>query len=125
MTGDGMTPDMRKVLAALRGKRFPLEDEKQTQAAIGAALGEAFPEMYEREVKLTGGIIDFAVIGSTFTGIEVKIKGQPAAIVRQIKGYAGDARFGGFILATSKPVAVPGMIGGKPVAVLDLARAWL
>lgn len=120
-----MTPEMREVMAALRGKRFPLEDEKQTQNAIADALAWAFPTMSQREAPIEGGIIDFAVGGPTFTGVEVKIKGQPAAIIRQIKGYAADARFSGFILASSKPVAIPGMIGGKPVAVLDLAMAWL
>lgn len=121
-----MTPEMREIMAALRGKRFPLEDEKQTQRAICDELDNAFPGLVEREYPIASGVIDFLVIRpASFVGIEVKIKGQPASIIRQIKGYAADARFGGFILASSKPVAIPGMIGGKPVAVLDLARAWL
>lgn len=125
-----MTDGMREVLAALRGKRFPLEDEKATQAAIAGVLASEFPGNYEREVHVAGGIIDFVVIastraGSSMTGVEVKIKGQPAAIIRQLKGYAEEPMLAGLILVTSKPVALPDMISGKPLGLLDLARAWL
>ena len=148
-----MREHMRKVQAALAGRRFPLEDEKQTQAAIAAAFAEAGLTA-EREVPVTGGVIDFVVTVSEpscgthasgmaaplrsmrfrHIGIEVKIKGGAAAIGRQIKGYAAEdglghrgamLRIDGIVLATSRPMAMPAEIGGKPVAVVDLGRAWL
>lgn len=136
-TSDALVREhMRKVLAALNGKRFPFEDEKQTQAAIAAALAAAGLHA-EREVPVAGGVIDFVV---TFyepsppplrsmcflhVGIEVKIKGGAAAIRRQLAGYAADDRLDAIVLATSRAMSLPAEIGGKPVAVLDLGRAWL
>lgn len=138
----GLEPDnparrhMRKVLAALSGQRFPLEDEKQTQAAISQALAAAGLHA-EREVPVAGGVIDFVVTFSEpsppplrsmrfrHVGIEVKIKGGAAAIGRQLKGYAAEDGLDGLILATSRAMALPVEIGGKPVAVVDLGRAWL
>lgn len=76
--------------AALSGKRFPLEDEKVTQAAIAKALADAGIR-FEREVPVDGGVIDFVATfsepfpppcrGRRFRhiGLEVKIKGQAAA----------------------------------------------
>lgn len=131
-----MREHMRKVQAALAGRRFPLEDEKQTQAAIAAAFAEAGLTA-EREVPVTGGVIDFVVTLSEpspaplrsmrfrHIGIEVKIKGGTAAIGRQLKGYAAEDGLDGIVLATSRPMAMPAEIGGKPVAVIDLGRAWL
>lgn len=133
---DPVREHMRKVQAALTGLRLPLEDEKQTQAGIAAALAEAGLHA-EREVPVAGGVIDFVVTFSESSppplrsmrfrhvGIEVKIKGGAAAIARQIKGYAAEAALDGIVLATSRPMAMPAEIGGKPVAVVDLGRAWL
>lgn len=127
-----MTPHMHQVLAALAGKRFPLEDEKQTQAAIDTVLRERFHgdfvlrefPLIERKSKASRGIIDFLVFPGG-TGIEVKLKGGRRDIARQVSGYAVDPMLAGIVLATAKPIALPATIGGKPVAVFDLGRAWL
>ena len=128
-----MTAHLQKILAALAGKRFPLEDEKQTQAEIALVLGRA-GVLALREVPIAGGVIDFVaefgkvslVAGhNTKIGIEVKLKGQPEAIRRQLKGYAAEPALAALVLVTAKPVAMPAAIGGKPLAVLDLGRAWL
>jgi len=133
------------VLAALAGRRFPLEDEKQTQAAMEAVLRHEFRGRMQREVRIMGGIIDFVVwpldpaqlprppagsapaesVGANAIGIEVKIKGQPREILRQVRGYAWEPTLAGLILATAKPVPSDGELCGKPFVVLDLARAWL
>lgn len=125
-----MTPMMQVLVTLLARGRFPLEDEKQTQNSILGALRFAQSDgrlarrcKIEREVRIAAGVIDFRVDD---VGIEVKIKGQPAAIVRQIKGYAREETISGLILITSKPVPLcPTIIHGKPVAVVDMARAWL
>lgn len=130
-----MTVHLQKILAALAGKRFPLEDEKQTQAAVNVALLCA-GLVVDREVPSPGGIIDFVVtldepsgvlrsMRFVHIGIEVKLKGQPAAIRRQLERYASDEMLEALILVTAKPVAMPAAIGGKPLAVFDLGRAWL
>lgn len=113
---------MSQVLGALRGKRFPLEAEKATQAAIADTLDQRL-DSWAREVRVAGGVIDFVALGDI--GIEVKLKGQEREIERQLEAYASDPALAGLILVTARPVALPGRIGGKPVAVLDIARAWL
>lgn len=118
------TDGMRLVLQALAGKRLPLQDEKALQNSIWSVFeADAATWKCAREVKIAGGIIDFIVAGDT--GVEIKIKGTAAAIARQLAGYAAEARLSGLVLVTAKTVAVPPMIGGKPVAILDLGRAWL
>ena len=131
-----MSAHMQTIIATLAGKRFPLEDEKQTQAAMADALAAAGLHA-EREVPVNRGVIDFVVTfsephapplrGMRFRhiGIEVKIKGGAAAIARQITGYAAEDGLDGIVLATSRPMAMPVEIKGKPVVVIDLGRAWL
>lgn len=118
-----MTPGMQAVLRVLAGQRFSLEDEKRTQNEIWSVLlANAATRGVAREVRIAGGIIDFVVDS---VGIEVKLKGQPASIARQLKGYAKEPALDGFVLVTAKPVALGAKLGSKPIAVLDLARAWL
>lgn len=123
---DHIIPGMRDVLGALAGHRFSLEDEKRTQNEIWSVLCSD-PRTWNcsREVRIAGGIIDFVVDAGNCIGIEVKLKGQPAAIVRQVKGYAAEPRLDGLVLVTAKPVALGPKIFGTPVVAFDLARAWL
>lgn len=131
-----MTGAVDKVLAALAGKRFPLEDEKRTQAAIAEAI-EAAGLAAEREVPVVGGVIDLVATVSEpsppplrsmrfcHIGIEVKLKGAAPAILRQLKGYAHEPALDALVLVTAKLLALPRALSGKPLAVLDLGRAWL
>lgn len=125
-----MTPGMQVVLQVLRGRRFSLEDEKRTQNELWSVLcGDPKTWATMREVRIAGGIIDFIVDTSyrekPNVGLEVKLKGQPAAIVRQLKRYADEPLLDGLLLVTAKPVVIGPTIGGKPVAVLNLGEAWL
>lgn len=127
-----MTDLQQTVVAALAGRRFPLENEKATQAAIEEVLVAKFGVCVFREACVAGGIIDFVVVERIDglavvpgVGIEVKLKGRPGAIRRQVKGYADEPSIAALVLATARPIAMPVSIGGKPVAVLDLGRAWL
>jgi hypothetical protein len=120
-----MTPGMHNVVAALRGKRFPLENEKACQNAIWSAL-EASPATWKtsREHRLTGrDIIDFLVGGTT--GVEVKLKGAGKDIARQLARYCASPAIDGLVLVTNKPVALPPTINGKPVVAFSLGSAWL
>lgn len=131
-----MTYDMSTVLNALAGKRFPLEDEKATQEAIGEALHAAFTDSgkfvmphptVRREVRLSNGqIIDFLVGDpGNAIGVEVKIKGQATAIRRQLCKQIDSGDVSALVLATSKAVALPEKLHGRPLVVFDMARAWL
>lgn len=134
--GDPGAERLHVVLDALGGKRFPLEDEKQTQTAIAKVLDDNF-DHWSREVRIAGGIIDFVVgfyepmpasllsVRLVSVGIEVKLKGSPRDIARQLKGYAAEPELAGLVLVTAKAIALPATIGGKPVVVVDLGRAWL
>lgn len=127
-----MTSEMLAIIAALSGKRIPQENEKRAQEEIARVLREAHfatPEhgllaipMPEREVRIAGGIIDH-LVGTI--GIEVKLKGSPGDISRQLRRYAEEPRLAGLVLVTSRPMSLPATINGKPVAVFDLGRAWL
>lgn len=113
---------LRTVTDLLSGRRFPLEDEKATQRAIADVLDANLDE-WARECSVDGGIIDFRALGDI--GVEVKLKGQPAAILRQLERYAADPTLAALVLVTAKPVALPLLIGGKPVRIIDLGKAWL
>lgn len=117
-----MTPDMRAVVTALRGKRLPMHDEKACQEAIAKVLREERFQ-FTREAKVTGGIIDFKV--AMETGIEVKLKGSIADIRRQVNKYAADPALTGIVLVTARPVGLTDLMRGKPVTEFDLSRAWL
>lgn len=119
-----MTPGMRKVLTALQGQRIPLEDEKRAHHEIERVLVES--ELFlrvDREVRLANGVIDFMVDWNT--GIEVKLKGNSGATQRQLRRYLEDEDVGSIVLVTAKAIGLPSLIRGKPVAVVDLAKAWL
>jgi hypothetical protein len=132
-----LTRVMEAIVEALDGKRLPLEDEKQTQAAIDAAFAATFTRrdlgalpttwpQHEREVRVLGGVIDFVVGGGMDRiGVEIKIKGKRADITRQLARYAEDPDLHGLVLVTARPVGLPAQIGWKPVLELDIGRAWL
>ncbi len=117
-----MTPTLRDIVDVLRGRRFPMEDEKCCQAAIERCLQVAGMNA-RREVKIQGGVIDFLTANGT--GIEVKLKGSTDAIKRQLVRYAADKAVTALLLVSAKPVAIASSLRGKPVAVLNINLAWL
>lgn len=114
--------DIDAVVAAFSGKRFPLEDEIRTQAAIHGALTARFGALVEREASAPGGRIDFRVAD---VGCEIKLKGSPAAIIRQCARYLDSPWMAGLVLVTAKAVPLPPMLKGKPCRVVNLGAAWL
>ena len=119
------------VVAALHGKRFSLEDEKRTQAEIAAVLTVSGLD-FRREVALAPanglrGVIDFAIPGEDgkLVGLEIKLGGSAVAIHRQMCRYAHDDQVASLVLATSKAIAFPPVVGGKRCTVINLWAAWL
>ncbi|MFK4135909.1 hypothetical protein ACI2KR_27045 [Pseudomonas luteola] len=112
-----------RIRRLLHTNRFPLTDEKETQAAIAELfVREGVP--FEREVSLTkDDIVDFMVYGTI--GIEVKLKGQRKKIFAQLSRYAQHERVEQLILLTAASMGLPEEIEGKPAYVMSLGQGWL
>ncbi|MDR6953807.1 hypothetical protein J2X65_003170 [Ancylobacter sp. 3268] len=110
------------IYRTLTGVRFPLHDEKELQAAMAERFTSAGLE-FRREVTLApGDIVDFMIGG---TAVEVKIKGQRRAILRQCERYAAHECVSAVLLVTNVAMGFPPALAGKPTAVFNLGRAWL
>lgn len=115
--------DVGEIFHCLSSRRLSLSDEKKTQTEIADAFDECGIS-YEREFRLSGkDIIDFMIDGRI--GIEIKIKGSRMAIFRQVERYAEHDAVKELILVTNVPTGFPKEVNGKPVYVLNLAKAWL
>jgi len=105
----------------LRGYRYNFVDEIALQDGIERVLKES-GIAYRRECRLgDAGIIDFMV---ERIGLEVKIKGSPSAVGRQVLDYLGRPELDEIVLVTSRILAasylrVPELVG-KKVTVVDL-----
>lgn len=120
---------VHQIVDILSRARLSTETEKRLQADMALRFDDAFLD-FEREVPVAGGIIDFLIRVSAVgepnaIGIEVKISGAANDVFRQIDRYAADPRIASFVLVTAKPLAIPPLIGGKPVVRVQLGRAWL
>lgn len=75
---------------------------------------------FTREHRLKPGPIDF-LVGRI--GIECKIAGSKAEVLRQCRGYLGCEELDGLLLVTSRAVhtSAPAELGGKPLRVLWVA----
>lgn len=102
--------------------RFTTEDELQVGLEVAMwQLGLS----WEREKKLRVGRIDFLV--DPGIGLEVKVDGSRAALVRQIHAYLGEPDVRELLIVTSKShhADIPGLVRGKPVRVLCLSAGLL
>ncbi len=117
------------LLTHLLGKvRFNFTNEDELQNGIRDLL-ERNNYRYEREVVLSGtDRIDFMVSGFERTdfnagvGIEVKVDGSRADVIRQLHRYAQQERVKALILVTSrvKHNDMPETINDKPLKVISL-----
>lgn len=117
-----MSALMHQLIRLVESNRCPLNDEKATQERL-AEVFKAAGLNAQREYRLSASDIpDFMIDGII---VEVKIKGQRVAMVRQLMRYAEYADVRGIILATSKSIALAETIDGVPARVASLSRAWL
>lgn len=95
------------------------QTEEDLQCAIASALiSSSVP--FEREAKLSPtDRIDF-LVGEV--GIEVKIKGSPTEVARQLNRYVQSEKIQSLLLVTSKAThrALPSELNGKPIKILYL-----
>lgn len=111
--------------------RLPVNTEAELQLEV-AKLFDARGFIYVREVKVSGGRIDFLIgyagrfAGHTpSVGLEIKIKGGKRAIHRQCAAYCGDPRVGHLIVLSGTALALPPEMNGKAVTIVHVGRAWL
>lgn len=110
------------IMQVLSRCRLPLTDEKKLQAAIACEFDQAGLD-YGREHRLSErDVIDFR-LGAI--GLEVKIKGSKRAIYKQMERYAEHEALKELILVSNVPMGFPSSLKGKPVYILNLAKAWL
>lgn len=104
---------------ALRGKNYRYNSEVDLHEGLAQALTEDGIE-FEREVKVTGGRIDFLIAD---VGVEVKIKGSANGLRAQVARYSMDGRISEFLIVTTRPThrLVSGATrNGKPIRVLTI-----
>ncbi len=119
------TPNVRTLVAALRRRRFLYNSERELQDGIEIVLRSEELE-YERERELApDDIIDFMVFGTV--GLEVKIKGSPSEVARQLLRYAGHDAVRELVLVTGRAAlaALPDTLMGKPLHRVELWRSML
>lgn len=113
--------ELHAIHALLKGKRFNLQNEKETQKQIGEILSPILHIAPEYRLD-ANNIIDF-MVGQV--GVEVKIKGNKMAIYKQCERYCKFESVKALILVTSKAMGFPEQINGKPCYVLNISKAWL
>lgn len=105
----------------LKEYRYNFGDEATLQDGIEKVLKDNRIR-FKREFRLgDAGIIDF-MVGRI--GLEVKIKGSPSAVGRQVVDYLGSPKLDEIVVVTSRILAasylrVPELVG-KKVTVVDL-----
>ena len=117
--------DLDRLCGVLGSYRYRFARERDLRDGIAEALalrGVSF----DREVRLTPeDVIDFLVAA---IGVEVKVEGSPAAILRQLARYMESSRIAALLLFTRKAQHAhrfPAELGGKPLRVITLGDAAL
>lgn len=117
---------LRALAALVAQARVDLANEKASQADLNALLIAAYSaERVSREHRLgPGDIPDFLIDGRFI--IEMKgMRHRADPVVRQLLRYARHDQVEGMVLATARAMVLPPQIGGKPLLVVNLGRAWL
>ncbi len=111
-----------EIVKILSSHRFPLNNEKDTQAAIEAKF-QLNEINYTREHRLDPqNIPDFFIDG---IAIEIKIKGNAKKIYKQCERYCNFDSVKELILVTNRSMGFPNQINGKPCYFIKLSNAWL
>jgi len=110
-----------EVAAVVCKHRFRVDDEEELQCCISEALFKYGVE-HQREVRLNDrDRIDFLTTAGV--GIEVKTKGSPTQIARQLSRYTESEQVKELLLITTKAThraRLPDELHGKPLYVLTL-----
>lgn len=115
---------MHEILSLVGKFRFPLSSETRLQESLEKQFIAGGLE-FKREHRFSPeDRVDFF---ETTAGIaiEVKIKSGPSALYRQMERYSKHDVVNQLLLITNVQTAFPAELSGKPVFILNLARAWL
>jgi hypothetical protein len=114
-----------QVIAAISSFRFTYDNEIELQNAIASALSSRdIP--FEREHRLGDNLkIDFMIPAGI--GVEVKIKGSPSEVARQLLSYANRSELSCIVLVTGRSALgrLPDTLLGKKLYVVPLWRSFL
>ncbi len=111
---------VKDLVTALRKYQFNFSNEAELQDGIEEVL-KAQGCQFDRERALRdAGVIDFLLAGGI--GIEVKIKGSPVLVTRQLLRYAGCTEVKELVLVTARSRLgdLPATLQGKRVTVVSL-----
>lgn len=109
-----------KIKDIVSGIIYDLSNEKSTQKTIGELLKDL---NVESEYRLSNkDIVDFFIEG---LAIEVKVKGNAVAILRQCERYCEHEQVKGLLLITSRSMGFPKEINGKPCYYISLSKGML
>jgi len=125
MNAEEIAVTVQAVIEAMKTHKFVYTTEKDLQAGIAEVLGQK-GILFEREVKIGDKeVIDF-MIGGTI-GLEVKTKGSPSDVARQLLAYAGRECVKELILVTGRARLgrLPEMLLGKRIHVVTLWQNFL
>ncbi len=106
-----------QIASTIKSYRYAYSNEKEFQDGIGRALAGAGIKFSREHVLSERDTVDFLVQD---IGIEVKIKGAPFSVIRQLCRYAEHDAVGALILVTARNQlrAMPALLNGKSVSVI-------
>lgn len=115
-----MREQLSNLQALLQGYRYRSINESELQQAVAGVLQEAGWK-FQREVVLSGGRDRIDFLGNGI-GIEVKVDGSNAALIRQAFRYLKHDEIGALIVVTTRlRHSLPSEMNGKSV---HLVRLW-
>lgn len=125
MNAEEIAVTVQLVIDIIKTHKFVYTTEKDLQGAIADVLGQK-GILFEREQKIGDKeVIDFMIGGSI--GLEVKTKGSPSDVARQLLAYAGRDCVKELILVTGRARLgrLPEMLLGKRIHVVTLWQSFL
>lgn len=116
---------VKKVVYSLTQRRFNFQNEKDLQDGIEQALKTDGFSFFREHSLGEAGIIDFWI--GTSLGLEVKIKGSPSEVARQLLRYAGRDDVKAIMRVTGRAAlsTLPTTLMGKPLTIVELWRTFL
>ena len=112
------------VIGIIAGYRLPIADEAELQEGLAELLG---PDWIREHDLAPFGRVDF-FHPDAGVALEVKVQGAPAAVTRQLHGYAQHENVRELVLVTGRRRLghlVGESLAGKPITVIDLWRGQL